>query len=340
MTYALLEGFDHQNPGCLHPASSAANFVTGRFGGYAVEAPAINSPVILSVPKHLQGDETTNYWSHYLGFSCRLNTTGNLDVAMLRGVTNDRYLLRVTIESGSMRAYYPTSTSTTYNVFSLPLVQGQWHTFEMMSQCVNEGTMAFNREIRVDGANIYSNVNTIHSYFASTNTGFDEVLLTDDPDFEVDDVRLELAAGTDSLTGFLGDRNVVYLAPDGDSAVGWDSSTGANHYDQVNDNSDSTYITTAAQSGDTDTFTFADLPANVAAVEAVDVQVRARQSALGTAQLTLHRGGTAGTAQDVDTLEGSGWNEGIREVFTTDGTDTAWTPASVNSSTFGIVANA
>lgn len=67
------------------------------------------------------------------------------------------------------------------------------------------------------------------------------------------------------------------LALDGDRTTNWDTSTGANHYDQIYEGTgspnDSAYIQTTTLN-DTDQFTLGATPANTSSVTEVTVNVR------------------------------------------------------------------
>jgi hypothetical protein len=331
-----LDGFDHQDL-TRYGLTGTPTFVTGRYADYALQT-SINSQIRI-IPSSGLSNEIS------LGVSVRptaWTTSGQFvdwsNIAVLDNA--DHVIAGMTFaDSGNplliMHTYRngPGGSTTTG---STQLILNVWQTVEFRFTWSSTGTGL--AEIRLNGAVVATYSGNTNCTTAGYGTPARIRLASPLPtgSYQWDDLWVESGSGA----GYRGDRRVALIKPTADNTIQWDSSTGANHWSVVADNSDTTYITTASGTGKKDTFDFADLAAGIITVEGVQVSAMVRKSDIGAANAAVHRGGTAGTTRAVTVATGSGWQQ-VSEVFaTTSDGSTAWTPTNVNSSTFGVVAAA
>jgi len=108
---------------------------------------------------------------------------------------------------------------------------------------------------------------------------------------------------------------VANILPDGDVTANWDVTTGATHWDEVNEKTvlsggspdDATFVETPTDS-DVDEFTLQDAPVNTDLVNTIDVQIRAKiddGASLAKIRLELfHSGSTPVTGNPKDVVGG------------------------------------
>lgn len=320
----LIEGFEARSPEVFEGTPGGGlTFVTGRFGGYAAKCYNVTCPLR---PLPAGADEIS------LGFNVYLDAANQAHVIHVRDVAA-KYLLRMGVGGASASVNYYTGVSETSQTYAVH-VPSQWYNMQLRFKYGASGYV----EVRKDGA-------TVATYTGSTIAGgatggiYEVVFMPSGSSvaYVIDDLWIERGAGADFRAG---DRRVISVAPTSDSAAGWAASTGANHWGAVSENpaATSSYVSTPALSGAVDTYGLADLPGGVTVVEAVAVSAIAQRTDSGAAKLAVARGGTAGSPVSL-VGTGTAWDR-VAEVFATDGSGAAWTPARVNASTAGIVASA
>ena len=220
-------------------------------------------------------------------------------------------------------------TAITIRTYPAQLLTDVWYTLETRLVYGVSGSV----ETRVNGVTAVSYTgNTTRSDLSGTL--FDRLRLMSGSSsypFSIDDLWVETGSGT----SFRGERRVHSLTPSSDSSTGWTATGGGAHNTQVNDPLTlTTYVSSLAASGATDTYGFTDLPASTTTVDAVAIHAFARKTDAGAANLTL-KSGTTDSSPVTVTQSVSTWQP-VRAVFPlNDGA--AWTPAGVNALTAGVV---
>lgn len=338
MTIRAIESFDLVSSTTLNdgsgrwvrPAGGASgtfSLVTGRTGNCARIVQVNNVSAFLERVIDSQAE-----W--YVGFAFRFSAAYIATHNFVRFVDGSTLQCEVSVDSS--RRIVISRNGTVLATSTVTLNTNQWYYVEVHA-VINNTTGVL--DVHLDETSIVSvtGANTR----GGTNNSADRIQIGDGAangtatNIDFDDMYI--ADGTSSQT-FLGDRAVKVTAPTGAGATtAWTPSTGANWaaVDEQPANDDTDYVSSATVN-QVDTYAFADLGANVGAIDAVNVVLRARKDDAGTRQVapvarpgSTDRVGATKTLSTTYQLVDNLW-------LTNPDTSSAWTRTAFNASEFGV----
>ena len=327
----LIEGFDSGTAStCLTEwaYSSVVQFPAGRNSGMSLYVPGVSLGSVGGDIARRSFTSADNVIS--LGVAIKIQDPQSGAYPFFGVIdTGGSHLLDIAGGATAWYVYYYTGGTTQFSTqFNVTPATNTWGYLELKFTYGSSGYI----EARWNGVSVLSRTGANNRTNASTGvigglsfgyTGSSSYC----PSY-FDDLWVESGTGSD----FRGDRRVITLLPTSDVNAGWDSSTGANHWGEVDDVTYSTYVHTPVGTGAVDTYGFGDMPAGTFNIDAVSVKAVANTD-YAPANIALHRGGAAGTAKQVTTSARL-----VSQVFASDASSVPWTTATVNSSSFGIVA--
>jgi len=190
--------------------------------------------------------------------------------------------------TGTITAYRGLSNGTVLGVTAAPVITAEtWQHVEAMVTFSNTVGMI---EVRVNGVTVLAlaGIDTVESGLAECSQvcmGGANALYVTAPS-RMDDVFCYDDTGSFNNT-FIGDRRVLTLMPDADTAQAeWElvgAATGYGCIDEIPPDADATYLNAPAATSQVSAFGFQNLPSGISAVNAVVVVEMARKTEAGIA---------------------------------------------------------
>lgn len=333
MALLFMEGFevDGGNANALSrkydEATNATNTDTGRLHGTALQ---LSSNTRLRT--RTLGSPTGTV---VIGFGYKDGTVGasaeDLKISILSGVEEQLRLQFVSVTTTTFRIDIyrgATLVASSSNFSTL-----NWHYFEFKATIdPTSGTYELRRNESADISD--TGVNTANTGSANWDT-ID--ILNDglDAGVRLDDIYVLDGTGS-ANNDFLGDSVIEGRLPTGDgSTTDWTPSSGANHWDLLDDTTDSTNVS-ASNSGDIDYLTFDALSFITGTIHGVMSMMTVGLDVLGTRTVRLKALSNASTTNGASqTVETTGYVT-FYEVFEQDpDTSSAWSISGLNAAEFG-----
>lgn len=320
----LMEGFDHMIASLVTAKGWSVNpssMQTGRFAGQCARMGTTISTKAVTASATL-----------IAGFALRASAwTSTTDMFFIRaGATN---AVRFSL-NGSNIIQIRNSGGTVVATGTTPLLTNTWYYIEIKAfQSGASGTV----EVKLNGV---SEIASTTANIGSTNLDSVGIIGVSGNTTDFDDIYVVDTTGAAPRNTFLGDVRVVTVMPNADGAhAQWTPSSGANHFDRVNEltgtfpDGDTTYVSDSTP-GHYDTFVVDDVDAG-ATVLAVQTNLYARKDDAATRQIapvvrqsSTDHDGTTVTLGSTYQFQTQVWNQ--------DGAGSDWTASSVNAAEFGV----